>query len=90
MAKFNIEITVPDDKIDDLKQMIDDRLNNQFSKERVTTDEEGNETINYNYQDWLGVILSEYIKANYKGWKKSQLQKQNQDSIETETENLIS
>jgi hypothetical protein len=90
MAQFNITLNVPDEKVDELKQMIDDRLGKEYGKKRVSTDEEGNQVINYNYQEWIKFLVESMLKAHYFGWKKEKLQEQNENTIETETNNLIS
>ena len=65
-AEYTLTITVPDDKITELTQMIDDRLECAYGKCRTT---EG-----MTYVQWMEFLIKEYLKANYLSWKKEQIE----------------
>ncbi len=64
-ADYTLTITVPDDKITELTEMIDARLPNMYGKNRI---EEG-----MTYVEWMEFIIVEYLKANYLSWKRDQI-----------------
>ncbi len=64
-AEYTLTITVPDDKISELTDMIDARLATAYGKNR--TDE------GMTYVEWMEFLIKEYLKSNYKAWKKEQI-----------------
>ena len=68
-AEYTLTITVPDDKVTELTQMIDARLSTAYGKNRT---EEG-----MTYVQWMEFLIKEYLKANYKAWKTEQIKAAN-------------
>ena len=68
-AEYTLTITVPDDKISELTDMIDARLATAYGKNRT---EEG-----MTYVQWMEFLIKEYLKANYKAWKMEQIEAAN-------------
>lgn len=67
MATFNITVTIPDDKVADLKLMLDE-IRPYFDENQNQVPRPDNEA----YRTELGNILVQWLTVRYKRWKQAQ------------------